>query len=260
MSSFYPIKEYFKFLSKSTNQYGIHSAFVYDLVINALYKKKDKAYFPIWKSAHQSLLNNHKSIVIKDLGAGSQVFSGEKRKISALAKNAGASSNKARILQNIVLHRQPKQLLELGTSLGLGSLALSLPKVGKLTTVEACPQSLKVAQNLFKEYCVDEVITTENVDFDRYLDRLEKKVQFDLIVIDGNHTYEATWRYFKKLSAHLHADSLLVVDDLYWSEGMTQAWNEICQSGIISISIDTFELGFLFFRSGIEKQHFRIRV
>ena len=260
MSLFYPIKEYLKFLSKSTNQYGIHSAFVYDLVINALYKKKDKAYFPSWKSARQSLLSNHKSIEINDLGAGSQVFSEKKRKISALAKNAGASSKKARILQNIVLHRQPQQLLELGTSLGLGSLALSLPKIGKLTTVEACSQSLKVARNLFQQCKAGEVITTENVDFDRYLDRLEEKVQFDLVVIDGNHTYEATWRYFKKLSAYLHADSLLVVDDLYWSEGMAQAWNEICQSKTISISIDTFELGFLFFRSGIEKQHFRIRV
>ena len=105
MSSFYPIKEYLKFLPKSTNQYGIHSEFVYDFVINALYKKKDKKHFQDWKSARKSLLNNHKSIEIKDLGAGSQVFSGTKRKISALAKNAGASSKKARILQNIVLHR-----------------------------------------------------------------------------------------------------------------------------------------------------------
>ena len=260
MNSFYPIKEYVKFLPKSINQYGIHSEFVYDLLINALYKKKDKKYFQDWKTARKSLLNNHKSIEIKDLGAGSKVFSGTERKISALAKTAGASSKKARILQNIVLHRQPQQILELGTSLGLGSLAMSLPKVGELTTVEACPNTLKVARDLFQEYQVGQVITIENVDFDTYLDRLEKKVHFDLVIIDGNHTYEATWHYFKKLSAHLHTDSLLVLDDLYWSKGMTQAWNEICQSEKISISIDTFELGFLFFRTGIEKQHFMIRI
>ena len=260
MSSLYPIKEYVKFLPKSTNQYGIHSDFVYDFVIRALYKKNDKKHFQDWKSARRSLLQNHNFIKIQDQGAGSQVFSGTQRKISALAKTAGASAKKAKILQNIVLHRQPQQILELGTSLGLGSLAMSLPKVGNLTTIEACPNSLNVAKDLFQQYQVDKVITTENVDFDTYLDRLEKKVHFDLVIIDGNHTYEATWHYFKKLSAHLHADSLLVLDDLYWSKGMTQAWKEICQSENISISIDTFELGFLFFRTGIEKQHFRIRL
>ncbi len=260
MSSFHTAKQYLKFLIQSRNQYGIHSEFVYDLVINALYRKKDKKYFQDWKTARQSLLNNDDTIEIKDRGAGSQVFSGTERKISAVAKNAGASTKKARILQNIVLHRQPDNILELGTSLGLGSLALSLPKTAQLTTVEACPNSLEIASELFEQYEVGSFVNAHNVDFDTYLYRLEKNTRFDLIVIDGNHTYDATWRYFNKLSEHIGPRGLIILDDLYWSKGMTSAWQEICADPRVSVSIDGFSLGFLFFRGGIEKQHFRIRL
>lgn len=260
MSSFYSIKEYLKFLPGSTNQYGIHSEFVYDFVIHALYKKIEKSYVNPWLKARQSLLNNHNEIEMTDLGAGSRVFTGNTRKISAVAKNAGASTKKARILQNIVIHRQPDNILELGTSLGLGSLALSLPKTGQLTTVEACPNSLEIAKGLFEQYEVGSFVHAHNVDFDTYLYRLEKKTRFNLIVIDGNHTYEATWHYFNKLSEHIGPQGLIILDDLYWSKGMTSAWQEICADPRVSVSINGFSLGFLFFRGGIEKQHFRIRL
>lgn len=255
-----PAKEYLKFLFKSTNQHGIHSPFAYDFVSQALYREKDKGLMAQWRAARKFLLNNHQRITVTDLGAGSHVFKNPQRKISAIAKNAGASQKKAQLLSSIVAHRRPKRILELGTSLGLGSLALSLPKKGTLTTVEACPNSLKVAQDGFKRHQLDEFVITENLDFDTYLDGLAKETQFDLVLIDGNHTYEATWRYFKKLSAHLHSESLLILDDLYWSKGMTQAWQEICSDQRVRISIDGYDLGFLFFRSGNEKEHYRVRL
>ena len=260
MSKLHTAKHYLKFLLNSKNQYGIHSEFVYDLVIHALYGKKEPSLLRSWKKARKELLKDHRMIEILDKGAGSQVFSDHKRKISAVAKNAGSSTKKARILQNIVLHRKPTNILELGTSLGLGSLALSLPKTAQLTTVEACPNSLEVARDLFEQYEVGSFVNAHNVDFDTYLYRLEKKVQFDLIVIDGNHTYDATWRYFNKLSEHIGPQGLIILDDLYWSKGMTSAWQEICADPRVSVSIDGFSLGFLFFRGGIEKQHFRIRL
>jgi predicted O-methyltransferase YrrM len=260
MSNFHATKKYLKFLIQSKTQYGIHSEFVYDLVIHALYKKKSPTLFKQWQQARKELLKDHRRIEISDKSAGSQAFSDDKRKISAVEKNAGISTKKARILQNIVLHRNPESILELGTSLGLGSLALSLPKKGQLTTVEACSNSLKVAKNLFEHYQIGSFVSTQNLDFDTYLDQLEKNVLFDLVIIDGNHTYEATWRYFNKISKHIHTQSLIILDDLYWSKEMTNAWEDICKSAQVSISIDSFDLGFLFFREGIEKQHFRIRV
>ena len=90
----YQIFAYFKFFFKSTNQHGIHSPFVYDLVTQCFYDKKRFHEYPFIDQYRKELLNNHTLIEVKDFGAGSRVFSSNKRKVSAIAKNAGIWSKK----------------------------------------------------------------------------------------------------------------------------------------------------------------------
>ena len=58
----------------------------------------------------------------------------------------------------------------------------------------------------------------------------------------------------------INNDSVLIFDDIYWSPAMTEAWSQIIQHPKVTVSIDTFYWGLLFFRKEQEKQHFIIRV
>jgi predicted O-methyltransferase YrrM len=78
------------------------------------------------KKYRNSLLANKNTIEVTDFGAGSKVFKSNTRVIAQIAKTAGISRKRAELLFRITHYFQPDSVLEIGTSLGLATAALSL--------------------------------------------------------------------------------------------------------------------------------------
>ena len=89
---FYRQRKYFQFLLKSSNQHGVHSPFVYQLVTKCLYKKIDKNSWKTFQKSNNELLKNKK------------------------IKN---SHKKAKILLKLIHYFKPKNNLEITSSLDL---------------------------------------------------------------------------------------------------------------------------------------------
>ncbi|MCF7560335.1 class I SAM-dependent methyltransferase [Sabulilitoribacter multivorans] len=255
----YQIIQYIKFLLKSTNQHGVHSPFVYNLITNCFYDKTIYADYKAIIDYKKSLLKNYSKIQVTDLGAGSQVMKQQVRRVSKMAKNAGSTIKRAKLLYRLSNYFKPKTILELGTSLGIATQALSIgnPKAN-ITTVEGCPNISKFSKDYFKKYSLKNINLITG-DFNNEIEKLNTNT-YDLIFIDGNHQKEATLHYFETLLKTVHNDSVFIFDDIYWSKGMTEAWETIKQHPKVSVTIDTFFWGFLFFRKEQLKEHFVIRV
>ena len=82
----------------------------------------------------------------------------------------------------------------------------------------------------------------------------------DLVYLDGTCDKESTIENFNSLLKHSHNESVFIINNIYWSKEMTEAWNIIKKQKEITVSIDTFYWGFLFFRKEQPKQHFTIRL
>lgn len=89
---FYRQRKYFQFLLKSSNQHGVHSPFIYQLVTKCLYKKIDKNSWKTFQKSNNELLKNKK------------------------IKN---SHKKAKILLKLIHYFKPKNNLEITSSLDL---------------------------------------------------------------------------------------------------------------------------------------------
>jgi hypothetical protein len=81
-----------------------------------------------------------------------------------------------------------------------------------------------------------------------------------MLFIDGNHSYEATMRYFELSKPFLNNESMVVFDDIYWSKGMTRAWEQIKADPQVKVSIDLFFVGLVFFRKEQVKENFKLRI
>ena len=255
----YQIIQYIKFLVKSTNQHGVHSPFVYSLVTKCFYdKKKYEAYKHI-SNYKKKLLKHKESILVTDLGAGSQVMKQKKRAITDIAKNAGTTKKRAKLLYRIITYLKPNSILELGTSLGIATHAMSLAnEEATITTIEGCPNISEFSIANFKKHQLKniEVLTG---DFDDKLKSLSTNT-YDFIFFDGNHQKDATLQYFNTLLPTAHNNTVFIFDDIYWSKSMTEAWEIIKQHPNITVTIDTFFWGLVFFRKEQVKEHFFIRV
>jgi len=156
---------------------------------------------------------------------------------------------------------QPETILEIGTSLGLSTSALALGnQKAKITTLEGCPETAKIAQDQFGKFGLTNInsIVTE---FNSYLRNLKPEtLNFKLIYFDGNHSKTATLDYFELLLPTISNETVWIFDDIHWSKDMEKAWETIKSHPKVTVTIDTFQWGLVFFRREQEKEHFVIRV
>lgn len=254
-------KSYLKFLWKSTNAHGIHSPFVFNLVRKCFYDNTDYPAYKILEEYRNSLLQNKNTIKVTDFGAGSRVFKSNIRAINKIATNAGISQKDARLLFRVVNYFQSPQVLEIGTSLGLATSALALGNPNSyILSLEGCNNTLTVAENLFNEKFSDFNFEFVNTEFSYLLKSYNRNpTEFDLIYFDGNHSKEATLNYFELLLPTISNETVWILDDIHWSEGMEEAWEIIKKHPKVTVTIDIFQWGFVFFRKEQEKEHFIIR-
>ncbi|WP_274475898.1 O-methyltransferase [Mangrovimonas aestuarii] len=254
----YQIKAYFKFLGRSTNQHGIHSPFVYSLVTRCFYDRKKYTEYNTLNRYRQSLLNDKIMIEVEDFGAGSRIFKSNKRKISDIAKIAGITKKRAKLLFRLSRYFKPEQILELGASLGMGSCALHLGHLNaELTTIEGCTNTAAMAKKQFENFGFNSISLIPNT-FEQVLNDFNKPI--DLAYIDGHHSKSATLNYFEKLLPLTHNDTVLIFDDIHLSEEMSEAWEDIKQHPQVTVTIDTFFWGLVFFRKEQRKEHFVVRM
>ena len=257
---FFQIKSYLKFLWNSKNEHGVHSPFVFSLLTKCFYDKKSKTEYSILKNYRKSLLQNKNHIEVTDFGAGSKVFKSNRRQISKIAKTAGISKKRAELLFRVTNYFQPKNILEIGTSLGLATSSMALGNQNSyLLSLEGCPNTLSVAENLFNDQFPNFNFEFLNVEFSEFLKNSADICNWDLIYFDGNHSKKATLTYFELLLQTIDNNSVWIFDDIHWSSDMEEAWEVIKKHPKVTVTIDTFQWGFVFFRREQEKEHFVIR-
>jgi len=255
----YSAKSFLFFLIKSTNQHGVHSPFVYNLVTQCFYDIKKYDDYKTLNTYRSDLVSNHQKLKIEDFGSGSKKFKNTHRKVSEIARISGSSEKKAFLLFRLAKYFNSKNILELGTALGMGTAALAISnKTAKVVSIEGNEELAKISAKKLSDFNLNNVDIVNEL-FSNALPKL-KNFQWDLIFIDGHHDEDATIKYFETLLPSTHNNTAIIFDDIYWSEEMLKAWKTIINHPKVTVSIDTFYFGMVFLRKEQYKEHFYIRL
>ncbi|MDF3077319.1 MAG: O-methyltransferase [Sphingobacteriaceae bacterium] len=242
-------------------RHGVHSPFVYNLVDKVFYDFSPRPDYKPIEELRAKLLADGRTITVTDLGAGSHVNNNKQKQVKEIAKNALKPKKLAQLIYRIVNELKPKNIIELGTCLGLTTayLTKASPKA-KVVTIEGCPQTASIAdENLNSLHLENVNILTGNFDT-VFPEVLKHEESLDFVFVDGNHRKHATLDYFNWCLPKIHEGSLMIFDDIYWSKGMKEAWEEIKANPQVTLTIDLFWIGLVFFRKGQVKEHFKIKI
>lgn len=227
----------------------MHSPFVSDFVRYILEDRRQFYAFEIIKSFRSYLKGDQTVLNIVEMGAGSKVNPKLQRTVKSLVKHAAIDETSGKHLFRMVNHYKPEYILELGTSLGISAMYQANAHLNaKVLTIEGSPEVANKAWEHFNQLGLTNVIQRVG-NFDQVLPQvLEEMPQVDFAFIDGNHTEKATINYFKQIQAKCHENSILVFGDIHWSKEMESAWKYIQQEEEVSLTIDLYHLGIVFFR------------
>lgn len=237
----YQAFQYLKFLSHSTNQHGIHSPFVYGLVTKCFYAKtNDQSLLTILdykkELRHQKI--NLTPFTVSDLTP---------------------SLFRTTFLCRLTSYLRCKNMIEVNTSLGMVPLAMFLENPeSRIVSVENDPRTIEFTKATLSKYNPFP-ITFVNEPIQHAIKNLNDCLA-DLVFFNNNSQQENTLEYFEAFLPTVHNDTVFIFCDIYSSKKTTDTWKKIKQHPKVTVTIDTFRWGLVFFRREQYKEHFTIRV
>ena len=242
--------------ARNTGGFGVHSPYIFNFIQGVLKEKHPFYIFNRIEQIREKLCHDNRTIQTVDFGTGKSGV----RIIADIASKASKQPKIAQLLFRIIQYYRFNDVLELGTSLGISTMYMaSATKDGYCMTLEGCPETASIARANFNELGATNIkLITCNIN-EILEDILKKQGKQDFIFIDANHRYEALIEYFNTCVNYLKDNSIIVIDDIYWSKGMEKAWTEIKEHPQISATIDIFHLGIVFFNPELKKKHYKIR-
>ena len=249
---------WYKLTSRHRHGHGLHSPFMFRLVSEVIYGKTWSVELEAVMKWHKSLKKNREKIPVGSFGAGSHTGGKSWRRISGVTANSSIHPKYGRLLYRLTQFVQPAEILELGTGLGISTAYLRAGAQNcRMITVEGHSQKSDFAKEAFRKQHFPETQFV-NSDFDEFLDSWKPENHPMMLFIDGDHSYEATMRYYNRIASYIRHDTVLVLDDIHWSEGMERAWKSITSDRNSVLTADLFFTGLVFFREGVNRQDFII--
>jgi predicted O-methyltransferase YrrM len=206
----------------------------------------------------EKLLRDQEILEIDDYGAGSKKLKKNKfRKTSSITKFSTTGRKFSQIYQFFCSLTPAKHVLELGTCVGINTKYLEKASKGELYTMEGSEALWRKAQENQPSKSTHFLLGNIIEILPKHLSQMDK---VDFVLIDATHNYQGTLSYFNTLLPHLHQDSIVIIADIHWSGEMEKAWSEIIDNQAISISIDLYECGVLFFSRDLPKANYILSI
>ncbi|GGF16538.1 O-methyltransferase [Echinicola rosea] len=251
----HPIFAYIRYFLSKVDRHSLQAPYAYKAYEGLKEFSKNKR-SPALEYKRRKLLSNPTEITIQDHGTGSLHLKTPLRKISAITRHS-SSKPKFSLLYQYFCSLTPAQVVvELGTCVGVTTSYLAQSAKGEVYTFEGAVELADVAKTTFSEF------TNIHLVLGRIQETLPGVLReistVDFALIDAHHDYQATIQFWETLLPSLKKSSIVAIGDIHRSRDMENAWKELKAHDAVSMSMDFYECGILFFTAGIKKQHYTL--
>jgi predicted O-methyltransferase YrrM len=243
--------------AKNSHGFGVHSPYVFQFTNDVLYNRNRNARFTSIEKIRSNLKKNTNCLDIVDYGTGIK----QKKSIAEIAVKSVKPAKYGQLLYRLSEFIKSHSTLELGTSFGLTTSYLaSSSSTSRVVSLEGSQQIVDIAKENFKILDIKNIqVVTGNIDqtLSKVLNEFD---QLELVFVDANHKSKAVLTYFEMILSKVYTDSIVVIDDIYWSSDMEYAWKVIKEHPRVTSTIDLFQMGIVFFNSDLHKKHYKMRI
>ncbi len=245
--------------AKHRKGHGIHSPFLFELIIKVLNNKKTDDDLKNVLEIYTKYKNSKELLTYNEIGAGTSYRKSKELSIGEITKRSSVNKKYGSLLFRLIKYFNCEDILELGTSIGISTTFIAQANTkSNFISIEGVTEKINVAKEIRSELNQNTkfIVTNLNDNLESILKEFEK---LDFVYFDANHTKESTLKYFNLCINKSHNDSIFVFDDIHWSKGMEKAWAEIKNNKNVRLSVDLYRMGLIFFRKELSKEHYVIK-
>lgn len=247
---------YWHYWLNAVNEHSLHAPFAFHFYTKIVKPDEIHSEFFSIEAVRNKFLHSKKIIQLHDPEPGSLNTRCHQRQLKDITRNSLTPPKYSRLLYRIARHMQAKHIVELGTSLGINTLYLSsAAPESQLYTFDGCEATADEAQQVFEWWHLKN-IHMETGNIDQNLPALLQHIpQIDLLYINADHHYTPTIQYYEHCKKKAHKSSIFILNGIYWSKEMKKTWQHMRHDPLVSLSLDLFGVGIIFFRKLYNKQH-----
>lgn len=251
---------FLQFYRHAITRYQLHAPEAYAIATAMLNDTRWYYSFRDIERIRKALLRSKMRYTRTDYGSGGVKKRQYTVRLADVARRSASSPRKGQQLFKLVQLLRPKTILELGTSIGIGTMYLaSSMRSGTTLSLEGCPETAAIAR---RNLSLLGVSRTEVLDgpFEVNLAPVLEAIQtLDFIYFDGNHRLEPTLHYLETCLPYCTDHAVLVFDDIYWSEEMHTAWEKIKLHPRVRMTLDFYDFGVVSLNPTIRtQQHWKV--
>ena len=228
--------------------HGVHSPFVFDLITNVV--ADQCAYYSYNDISRIRLLLTQKEEFIH--------CNGKRMTVKKAVQRYGISKKEGEFLFRLTNHYKPRSILAIGSSVGLAPLYLTrYDSTVQCITLESVPDFAEIATHLLSKETNPSLQIRAGAYHESVPESLLQFALIDFIFADKNVGINDLDVIFNQCLPFIHNDTMCVLAGIRSSDEKYYFWEQICQHPQVTIAVDLFQMGLLFFQSKLHKQVYK---
>ncbi len=215
--------------------FGVHSPFAYDLITSVI-EERCRYY------SYNAIESYLKKALYPKLDSEKLSF---QKKIER---------KKSTLLFRLVNRFNPKIILEIGSSWGISSLYMNAPYSGVL---QVCIEQNAIVAELTEQVLKQTDIRIVQGNFNSLPEKeINKLNPVEFVLIHASRDEISVENVLGQIAPFLSSEAVVVIDGIRKNDIRQQEWKKISGFPGITVSMDLYDMGLLFFSPKLNKQHY----
>jgi len=234
--------------------YGVHSPFVFNLITKVIEERCSYYSFYDIELIRKQLLFRDNIITYPDRQQKGIL---RRRTIGEIVEREAIKPKHGALLFRLANYFKSQNILQLGPSMGLSTLYLTSYAPGlKCIALENIPEFASIARIAFDKAARNPVDLRTGTYKELLPQALEDMGKVDFVFFNTLYEQHNNVWLFNECTKHIHNDTIFVFEGIKASRKMREFWKEICSHPEVTVTIDLYSMGIVFFNRKLHKRDY----
>ncbi|MDO4757332.1 MAG: SAM-dependent methyltransferase [Parabacteroides sp.] len=234
--------------------FGVHSPFVFNLITKVIEERSSYYSFDDIELIRKQLLYREEQISYADRRKQGVKRS---RTIGQIVRQEGIKPKQGALLFRLTNYFQSKQILQIGSSMGLSTLYLSSYASDlNCVVLENVPEFATISRIVFEKAARNPIDLRIGSYKELLPNALEKMEKLDFVFFNTLYEQQNNHFLFEACLSRVHDQTVFVFDGIKESRKMREFWRSVCEHPKVTVTIDLYSMGIAFFNKKLHKRDY----